>query len=172
MSYQQVLAFTADIEAQGLVSDVTIGGSVSIILHAEPIHTDDLDFFVHIDRSGLLVDLGPIYQAAVAAGATVQGEYLAFGASKFQFIVAATPLEEESMSQAEAITAFGIPTRVLAPEYIIAMKLSVGRPKDRVHISHLLRTARTPVDLTRVEEIASRHGLTAQWHEFLAREQP
>ncbi len=145
------------------MTDIAIGGSVAIILHAEPIHTDDLDFFIHLNQQGLLVNLGPIFQKAATAGATVKGEYLVFGNSKFQFIVAGSPLEEEAMAHTQTISAWGIEFRVFAPEYVVALKLHAFRPKDRVHIAHLIRTARVPVDSVKLEDIVERHQLSARW---------
>jgi hypothetical protein len=166
MGYREVLSFAADLQARAIVSDVTIGGSVAIILHAEPIHTDDLDFFVHLPRAGPIIDLGPIYAAASAAGATTEGEYLRFGNAKFQFIVAGTPLEDEAIAHAESMEVWNVPTRVISPEYIIALKLAAFRSKDRVHILHLLRTANRAVDIEALERLLERHGLTSRWREL------
>ncbi|MBI4545201.1 MAG: hypothetical protein HY703_08405 [Gemmatimonadetes bacterium] len=166
MSYRDVLTFAVDLESRGVVSDVTIGGSVALILHAEPIHTDDLDLFVHLRRTGTVIDLGPIYRAAEAAGAAVDGEYLRFGAAKFQFIVAGTELEEEAMAQAETLEVWGLRTRVVSPEYVIALKLATFRSKDQTQILHLLRTARRSIDMEALEVILGGHGLLARWHQF------
>lgn len=161
-----MLAFAVDLESKGLVADVTIGGSVALILHAEPIHTDDLDFFIHLPRAEAIIDLGPIYGAAQEAGATIDGEYLRFGAAKFQFIVAGTSLEEEAMSHAEPLEVWGIHTRVVTAEYVLALKLAAFRPKDQTHVVHLLRTANRPIDYRLLEGILERHGLLERWQRF------
>ena len=54
---------------------------------------------------------------------------------------------------------------IALPEYLIALKLVAGRPKDYTHILNLLSNAQ--IDFSKLAEIVSRFDLTDKWNRFL-----
>lgn len=58
----------------------------------------------------------------------------------------------------------GIKTRVMTAEHLVAIALKTGRAKDKLRITQFLESG--AVDIARLREILSRHGLLARWQAF------
>ena len=56
------------------------------------------------------------------------------------------------------------PVRVFTPEHIVAIALETGRAKDKARVLQFIEG--NAVDLDRVREILTRHGLSGQWEKF------
>ena len=54
--------------------------------------------------------------------------------------------------------------RVVLPEHLVAIMLSVGRQKDIVRIRMFL--SQEAVKLEALEEVITRHGLSAKWADY------
>jgi len=54
--------------------------------------------------------------------------------------------------------------RVMRPEHLAAIALTVGRPKDRARVVYL--TSLECFDKARFREILALHGLTDRWHSW------
>lgn len=75
---------------------------------------------------------------------------------QFQFIPA-DELEEEAVRNAKLIEYEGIDTKVITPEYLIAILLRAGRRKDIEKIERLLELI--DIDREKLEEILNKFGL-------------
>lgn len=71
------------------------------------------------------------------------------------------------MNNAETADLDGIPFRVVTPEYLAVIALSVGRAKDYTRILALLESGST--DPSRIQALAVRHGLDSSWSKFKSR---
>jgi hypothetical protein len=56
------------------------------------------------------------------------------------------------------------PGRVFTPEHIVAIALETGRAKDKARVLQFIEA--NAVDLGRVREILTRHGLSGNWQQF------
>jgi hypothetical protein len=56
------------------------------------------------------------------------------------------------------------PVRVFTPEHIVAIALETGRAKDKARVLQFIEA--NAVDLGRVREILTRHGLSGNWQQF------
>ena len=68
------------------------------------------------------------------------------------------------MEQAETADFEGVPFRVVRPDHLAVVALSVGRPKDFARILSLLESGRVSRDAVR--DLAAKHGLARAWEGF------
>jgi hypothetical protein len=81
-----------------------------------------------------------------------------------QFLSAAPGLESEAVEQAMIVEWESHTLRVMRPEHLAAIALSVGRPKDRARLVYL---AELPdFNITVFQQILSRHQLLDRWHQW------
>jgi predicted nucleotidyltransferase len=156
-----------EMERLGIIGRYAIAGSVAIIYYAAPVDTDDLDiFFLHGLKSTEVFSMASIYKHLLTKGFVPERFTVIIDGVKVQFVPSTGPLSDEALEAAEEVTVFGVKTRVIVPEYLIALKLQAGRPKDFLHVIHLLDTSRRTIDLRRLEEIVAKHGMSDKWTQF------
>jgi hypothetical protein len=144
----------------GVIDRYALAGGFAIIYYGAPIHTVDADLLVVFPttRTGLL-DPGTLFGYFEKNGADWLDEYLVLNGLKFQLVPANGGLNAEALTTAKPGTeGFS----VVDLEHLIAMKLSANRPKDRLHIEHLLSSGARP-DAGKLEEILRRYGLAERW---------
>jgi hypothetical protein len=150
----------------GLISKYALTGGFAVIYYSAPIHTEDADIVVVFPEAGSLLNPAPIFDYFTGKGADWHDQHLVYGGLPFQFIPGNTGLSAEALDQARK-TPEGF--CVVTLEHLIAMKLRAGRPKDRLHINHMLRSGAQP-DQQRLLDILRRHELTEHWARFQAQE--
>ena len=104
-----------------------------------------------------LVSLTSVYEALVALGGIVEGQYVRFGAWPLQILTDGNLLVTEAIREALAVEYDGISTRVFRPEHLCAIALQTGRTKDTLRVAIFFEQ-----DAVRLEEllpIVSRYGL-------------
>ncbi|NCA81389.1 MAG: hypothetical protein EOM72_01395 [Opitutae bacterium] len=69
---------------------------------------------------------------------------------------ARTPLLDEALAQARDVPYEDVPTRVIAPEHLVAVAVQAGRAKDRQRVQMFLDAG--VLDRKRLDGILSRHG--------------
>jgi hypothetical protein len=157
----KILRALNDLHARGLVKQYALGGAAAAMWFSEPMYTEDLDVFCHLEGSGPLLSLEPIYARLRAQGhqpvtGTAHQDSVSIEGVPVQFLVGG-PLVDEAIDRAIAVTIAGEPTRVFDLEYLLAIALDVGRVKDRLRIEQLLEVSTRPVDQGRLAEILGRH---------------
>jgi hypothetical protein len=136
-----------------------LAGGLAVEYYGAPINTVDADFLVVFpETTGGLLDASTFFKFFQQKGAHPAGEYLVFHGLKFQLIPANRPLDAEALDSAAVVTEKGVPFRVVTAEYLIALKLSAWRYKDRLHINHLL-DSEVALDKARLSAILARHQL-------------
>ncbi len=154
----------------GVIGSYAIVGSIAIIYYASPINTDDLDiFFLHGTPQSELFSMQKIYDFLVAQGFEPKDYTVNIAGVKVQFVPSTGPLSDEAILNAVDATVFGVDTKIATPEYLIAMKLTAGRPKDYAHIAHLLENSRLPIDFNRLDDLLSRFQLQEAWNRFVGK---
>ena len=126
-----------------IIEDYAIGGGVALLFYTEPVLTYDLDVFCFMKSHGeLVLSLSPIYEYLKKRGYKPEKEHINIGGIPIQFIPAYNKLVEEAVKNATRRSYKGVRTKVLRPEYLLAIMLQTGRPKDRTRILLLLDEAK------------------------------
>lgn len=152
---------------EGILKRYAIGGATAAGFHGEPLATRDVDVFVFIDPpdGALLVTLDPLFKRLSELGFNeFEEEGLLVHGFPVQFLSAAPGLESEAVEQAMVVEWEDHRLRVMRPEHLAAIALSVGRPKDRARLVYL---AELPdFDISSLREILIRYQLLDRWHQW------
>ncbi len=162
---EKTLAVINQLEQEGLIGRYAIGGAVAATRYIEPIQTYDLDIFVILPASPSgLISLTPIYTYLTQRGYTPQGEAIIIEDWPVQFLPVYDELTEEALAKAIEVEFDSIPTRVFSAEHLAAIMLKTGRSKDQARLIQFFEL--NALDKAALEEIITRHGLTAKWESF------
>ena len=152
---------------EGILTRYAIGGATAAGFHGEPLATRDVDVFVFLDPppGSFLVTLDPVFRRLNELGFNqFEEEGLLIHDLPVQFLSAAPGLESEAVEQALIVEWENHTLRVMRPEHLAAIALSVGRPKDRARLVYL---AELPdFNFPAFREILSRHQLLNRWHQW------
>jgi hypothetical protein len=152
---------------EAVLRQYAIGGATAAGFHGEPLATRDIDVFVFMDPipGQLLVTLSPVFSRLKELGfAEFEEEGILVHGFPIQFICASPGLESEAIDSAIVVEWDDHRMRVMNPEYLAAIALSVGRPKDRARLVYLAELPN--FDRASFLEILNRHGLTQCWQEW------
>ncbi len=164
---EEVTGLLNDLRAAGIISDYAVFGAIAQMRYTEPVATLDADILIALpDEQGLDI-LSSVYRFCEKRGYRPEGEAIRVGAWPVQFIPAFDSLTRAALDQAETGDLNGLPLRVVRADYLAAIAISVGRPKDQARVLALLETeAVTP---EAVAEVCTRHGLAEKWQRFQKR---
>lgn len=165
---EKTLAVINQIQQEGLIGRYAIGGAIAATRYIEPIQTYDLDIFVILPPSpSRLTSILPVYTYLTQRGYTSQGECIVVEGWPVQFLPVYNQLTEEALEQAVDVTFGATPTRVLRAEYLAAIMLETGRPKDHARLIQFFES--DALELAVLEDIVGRHGLQGNWETFQRR---
>lgn len=119
------LAAIRELKEEGVVTEYAVGGAMAHAFWSEPTTTFDLDVFVLLQSSGIITDLGPIYEWARKRGYREIAEHIEIAGIPVQ-LIPAYGLASEAVVNAAELDYEGQPVRVITPEYLIAMYLEPG----------------------------------------------
>jgi hypothetical protein len=128
MKLQKTLGVLNKMVADKVIGPYAMSGAVAAIRYLEPTLTQDLDILVSFEsKSGL-----------VNEGIVIEGWPV-------QFIPVTDDLDAEALSNAAEIeidvpNEGAVRTRILRPEYLIAIALRTGRPKDYIRIVQFMES--------------------------------
>ena len=154
-------------EADGVIGRYAIGGAVAAIFYVEPFTTYDLAIFFAVEETGGLISLTPIYEYLARKGYESEDEAINVEGWPVKFLPTYNPLVAEAVEQAAEIKFKRTRTRVMSAEHLVAIMLQTGRSKDYSRAAKFLDEG--VVDVARLNDILSRHGLTEKWREFADR---
>lgn len=149
-----------------LIKDYAIGGAIAALRWSEPFFTRGLDIFVILfseTKEKGLINLSPLYEYLKEKGYLWQGQWIIIEGLPVD-IIPAGDLEQEAIKEAYQTAFEGIKTKVIRPEYLIAMFLKVGRDKDIRKIQMLYEQAR--IDAKKLKLILDRYGLDKKLEKF------
>jgi hypothetical protein len=164
---QRVCDVLEELTAEGILGNYAIGGATAAGFHGEPLATMDVDVFVFLKggENALLVSLEPLFKNLTGKGFdSFEEEALMIHGLPVQFLTASGALEEEAVTEAMIVEWDGHRMRVMRPEHLAAIALTVGRPKDRARVVYLVSLDN--FDKVRFAEILARYGLTDRWNEW------
>jgi hypothetical protein len=152
---------------EGSLKRYAIGGATAAGFHGEPLATRDVDVFVFIDPEpgALLVSLDPLFLRLAQLGFTeFDEEGILIHDLPVQFLCASPGLECEAVEEAMVVEWESHKIRVMQPEHLAAITLTVGRPKDRARLVYLVELPN--FDRDRFTKILHKHGLHDEWQKW------
>jgi hypothetical protein len=165
---ERTLAVINELEQEGLIIRYAVGGAVAATRYIEPIQTYDLDIFVMFPLSPTgLTYISPIYAYLKQRGYTPKGEIIVIEGWPVQFLPVYNQLTEEALEQAIEVRFGETPTRVFSAEYLAAIMLETGRPKDHARLIQFFE--HEAIDRAILGNIVERHGLDGKWESFQGR---
>jgi hypothetical protein len=150
--------------AEGVIQKYAIGGATAAGFHGEPLATRDIDVFCYLDlpEGAFLVTLEPIFKKLAEMGfTTFDEEGILIHGFPVQFLPVSTPLETEAVENARVLNWENHTIRVMSPEYLAAIAIAVGRPKDRARLVYLYSLQLFNKSI--FTDILLRHGLSETW---------
>ena len=155
---------------EGYISRYAIGGAVGALFYIEPTQTQDIDIFVHLNPApgSALISLDRVVARLKEIGCSEWVEdKVVVGGWPIQFLPAAKPIEFEAIEHAvERPLADGVTAFVPPAEYLMAIALDLGRPKDLIRLQQF--HAELVYDPEKLESLLKGHGLQAKWARCLA----
>lgn len=166
MGTKEVIQMINRMQADGVIERYAIGGAVGATFYLEPVATLDVDVFVefHTEPGSHIVSLEPISKYLRDRGCTMEGEHIVIAGWPIQFLPAENPLLQEALWAAVEKDVDGMPARVFTAEHIVAIALQTGRAKDKARMLQFIEA--DALDLRRLHEILTRHGLSSNWQQF------
>jgi len=162
---ERVLEVINGLVTDGVIETYAIGGAMAAVFYAEPVATFDLAVFVAFKTGGnRLISLAPLYTALRKRGYLPSGECIDIEGVPVQFLPAYNRLVEEALETAVEHRYADTPVRIMQVEYLVAIALQTGRPKDRARVE-LLRSE-AEVDSALLDSIMKRYGLSQRWGEW------
>lgn len=155
------------LEAAGLIGRYAIGGAIAAAYYVEPTVTYDLDVFTVIPGTSMLLDLSPIYEQLKAWGYSEHGAGVEIEGWEVQILPPPGPLEEAALDAAETQDFHNIPTRIITAEFLCAIMLKTGRPKDLIRLCQFLEEG-VPHKGAFLG-IVDRFSLREKWNQFVLR---
>lgn len=149
---------------EGVISEYALFGAIAQMRYTEPVATLDADVLVSIPPPEKLDQLKSVYEFCARRGFQPEGEAIRVGAWPVQFIPVFSALTREALAQAETADFEGVPLRVVRPDHLAIIALSVGRAKDWARILGLLDSGY--VSRKRLADLAAQHGLADTWRWF------
>ena len=117
----EVFAAIERMKAEGVVKEYALGGAMALIFWSEPVATFDLDIFVILESSTVLVSLASIDEWASRKGYREKSEHIIVAGVPVQVIPAHNALTVEAIETAVRLDYDGQGVRVIRLEYLIAM---------------------------------------------------
>ncbi|MCK4326190.1 hypothetical protein KAW55_05495, partial [bacterium] len=150
-----------------LIKDYAVGGAIGALKWVELFFTSNLDIFIiPVKETEKLINLSPVYEYLKKKGYYWKGQWIIIEEVPVYFIPA-DALGKEAVENAEETEYEGIKTKVITPEYLIALFLKAGRDKDVRKIEMLLEQAK--VDTGKLDKILEEYGLTSKFVKFKKR---
>jgi len=162
---EKALAIVAQAQSEELFSSYAIGGGIAALFYIEPVATFDLDIFIVLPQSSdLVVSLSPIYSWLEKRGYKPSKEQIIIEGIAVQFIPVYNDLVKEGVLNAIDRKYGDTPTRVLRPEYLVAIMLQTFRPKDKDRLIKILEE--TSLDYSLLDSILRKYTLASTFANF------
>ncbi|MFZ2053864.1 MAG: hypothetical protein WAU81_06665 [Candidatus Aminicenantales bacterium] len=161
----KALKVIRDLHKSGLIQAYAIGGGIAATYYIEPILTYDLDIFFIPITEGLDV-LSPIYKELKKRGYSLDKELVIIEGIPVQFIPVYNELVKEAVEKAVESMYKKVRTRILRPEYLVAIALQTNRPKDRERAVQILSQAK--LDSKMLTGLIKKYGLRDKYRKITA----
>ena len=155
--------------ADGAIENYALAGAVGAMFYVEPFSTHDIDVLVVIpETEGKLIAELPGWKYLSSHGySEIRGEGIVIESWPVQFLPVSNPLESEAYINAQGQNLDCVIVRVVQPEHLVAMMLTLGRLKDFARIQMFL--SQDAVNSEVLDDVVQRHGLNDKWNQFRER---
>lgn len=163
---RKTLSVMNELKEKGLIKDYAIGGAIAALRWTEPFFTEDLDIFIVLEKrkdEKSLIVLTPIYEYFRNKGYLWEKHWIVIEGVPVD-IFPADSFEEEAIENALETEYEGVPTKIITPEYLIALFLRAGREKDERKIELLLE--QTEINLEKLNNILIKYDLMRKFEDF------
>ncbi|MFH1957592.1 MAG: hypothetical protein ABIJ15_03870 [bacterium] len=160
---KKTLELINEMQAAGLIKDYAVGGAVGALRWVEPFFTRDLDVFVILAQEPKgkdLIVLTPLYEYLKKKGCLWEGQWLVVDGVPVDFFPADN-LEKEAVADAEETEYEGVKTKVITPEFLIALFLRASRDKDIRKTEMLLEQAQ--INRKKLDRILKKYKLSGKF---------
>lgn len=165
---KQTLQVLLQLRSEGVLARFAVGGAIAASFYIEAIATEDLDIFAFLKPSpGDLVVLTPLYDRLKELGATVQDEHVLIHGWPVQILPAYTPLVEDAVRDAREQTFESLSVPVVTADYLCAIALQTGRPKDYLRVYSLIQAG--CVTAAKLRQLIQTHDLQERWNDYARR---
>jgi len=153
------------LKEEGLIKDYAIGGAIGVLRWVEPFFTQDLDIFIILIKEIKegVIDLSPIYEYLKERGCFWKGQWIIIEGIPVD-LIPADVLEKEAVESAQDTEYERVKTKVITPEYLVALFLRAGRDKDIRKIEMLLEQAK--IDMEKLDKILKKYRLDGKFNKF------
>ncbi len=148
-----------------IIQEYGIGGATALIYYFEPIQTQDIDVFVVIDSSSLLVSLRPIYEFLEQNGGEVKDEYIIIHNTPVQFLVPYNPLIDAALNDCIEASYADTWVRIFSFEYLMAIMIQTGRGKDKARLEEILKV-KLAFNQDKLQSILTEFELSYKWEKI------
>jgi len=155
-----------ELKQKGLIKDYAIGGAIGVLRWVEPFFTRDLDIFIILPKKlkeKNLIILSPIYEYLKKKGYLWKEQWIIIEGIPVD-LFPVDELEKEAVENAKETEYQGAKTKIIVPEYLIALFLRTNRDKDERKIQMLLEQAQ--INMEKLTKILNEHGLTEKFVKY------
>lgn len=165
---KKALEVMNELKEKKLIKDYAIGGAIAALKWVEPFLTRDLDIFVipseEIKKKNL-IDFSSLYNFLKEKGYTQWiGQWILIENVPVEFLPAIEGLSKEAVENAIETEYEDVKTKVITPEYLMAMFLVAGRDKDILKIKMLLE--QTNIDRAKLKSILQSYSLIEKFEKL------
>lgn len=170
MALKEAIAVLNELVKRDIVKEYAVGGGTATLAYLEPVLTFDVDVFVVFSDPNRFDVLNPIYSVLMSEyGATINPDHpetISVCGVLIQFLEAKDGLLRDACRAAKDFDYDGVPVRIFSAEYLMAICMSVGRPKDRQRVGMFIAEhAYNEEDLLK---ILRAYSLETKWNEWKA----
>jgi hypothetical protein len=164
---EKVLNIIKSLKDKGLVKEYAISGTYAALYYIEPVLTYDLDVCCIFSSNKKIVDLSALYSYIFSTvPCQIEKEYIAVYGIPVQIITAEpNSLTEEAVLNARNVKYKSVRTKVVTLEYLIAIAIQLGRPKDIAKLPLMIEQGNP--DMAVLKNILGKHKLTGKWEAFI-----
>jgi hypothetical protein len=159
------LQVIADLKAEQVIPEYAIGGAIAATFYIQAVNTRDVDIFAHIppEQASSLMPFKRAHEVLAAKGFDQwDKEGVMIHGWPVQLLPVSSPLEKEALAAAATVPFGSIQTRVFTPEYVMALALDLGRPKDKQRVISFLETPNS-YSPEKLQPILKAHNLTEKF---------
>jgi hypothetical protein len=162
---EKALRIVNSLQKSGVIKSYAIGGGIAAIFYIEPVLTYDLDIFFVPSAEGMDI-LSPLYRELKKKGCRAENEVVMIEGVAVQFIPVYNDLIKEAVEAAVESNYKRVKTRIVRPEYLLAIALQTNRPKDRERAAMLLEQAK--FDSKRLVRLLTSYKLSERFQKLNA----
>ena len=131
---KQVFALLNEMVRDGALENYAVAGAIGAMFYVESFSTQDIDVLVMTPADRLVIELPGLDYLKARGYTEFRNEGVVIEDWPVQFLPATTQLEREAYLNAEISNLDEVPVRVVLAEHLVAIMLSVGRPKDLARV--------------------------------------